>query len=348
MLGRSFSADGKPHELSVSPTGKVLIASDTPRDIDAHTVGAQAAAQASGRPDMIDPINDLAGLIRAHEARLAAVRTEEVRSLEPSDPKNARFFAVIDRIVAMARAVWTAIHYSGVPGEIGHQLPSGLGRVAPYGRQRQPPRAPGLLAEHVLPDSWVSDAFENAGLARLDDRQYDQMTTVLIYETAAGRKTNKPGAGDNTIVRDVLMGRANASSAAGVLTNRVDITMHAVEDDHAAMKREHEILPTRDRVTEFAGRQMLEIVRFARENAKATVKRSSDFEGSRRLVIRATELIAGADANPRFATQASKLVGDLSRWLTTHSAEAPPATRILIAEVRTRVVQEQSRRGGGA
>ena len=177
--------------------------------------------------------------------------------LELSDPKNARFFAVIDRIVAMARAVWTAIHYSGVPGEIvATSPPSGLGRVAPYGRQRQPPRAPGLLAEHVLPDSvglrcvrkcWPG-ATGRPPVGPNDD------CPASLSETAAGRKTNKPGAGDNTIVRDVLMGRANASSAAGKCQrNRVDITMHAVEDDHAAMKREHEILPTRDRVTEFAG-----------------------------------------------------------------------------------------------
>jgi hypothetical protein len=342
LLRKPFSADGKDHTLTVNKAGKILIASDGGLTMDEHHRGAREAARASGRTDMLPSIEELNALRLRHEAHFAAVREQEVASLDPNDPKNRPFFAAIDSIIAMVRQIWTVIHYSGRPGEANVVTPSGLGNIAPHARQITP--RPNLESEHVLPRKWLSNVFEHiAGLQPLNDRQYAQMTTILIYKGAADIKT-EGDEGDNTGMRNLLTGEEGIGNPGPAVVTRVDLTMRAINTDHQTNQRAGEPLPTRAAVTEAAAIQVGEVVRFVRENSGAAVARGADYEGSRDLISLATSLISAGDSDPKFATKLSSLAGRFSRWLTDFSATAPAKTRIQMSAVHARLVQERDRR----
>jgi hypothetical protein len=275
-----------------------------------------------------------------HEQHFAAIRDQEVGTLDPNHPKNRTFFAAIDTITAMVRRIWTAIHYSGHPGEAHVVTPEGLGNIAPHSRQRSP--RPNLESEHVLPRKWLSNIFEHvAGLKPLSDRQYEQMTTILIHKGAADIKT-EGGQGDNTGLRNILTGEESPANAGPAVVTRVDLTMTAINADHQANQRPGSPMPTRAAVSEAAAIQAGEVVRFVRENSEALGGRGTDFEGSAALVTEARELIEAGDGEP--VSRMSNLIGRVSRWLTDHSATAPVKTRAQLAALHARLVHERDRR----
>ncbi|WP_143087087.1 phage tail protein [Geodermatophilus ruber] len=342
LLRKPFSVEGVSHTLTVNRAGKILIASNSGLTMDAHARGAQEAARASGRTDMLPSIEELNALRLRHEAHFAAVRDQEVANLDPSDPKNRPFLAAIDTIVAMARQIWTVIHYSGRPGEANVVTPDGLGNIAPHARQITP--RPNLESEHVLPRKWLSNIFEHAaGLRPLSDRQYAQMTTILIWKGAADLKT-EGDEGDNTGLRRLLTGEEGIGNAGPSVVTRVDLTMRAINADHQANHRPGEPMPTRAAVSQAAALQVGEVVRFARENADVAMSRGADFEGSQNLISLAASLISAGDSDPKFATKVSNLAGRFSRWLTDHSGTAPASTRAQMSAVHARLLQERDRR----
>jgi hypothetical protein len=326
----------------VNKDGRILIASNGGLTMDEHTHGAREAARASGRHDMLPSIEELNALRLRHEAHFAGVRDQEVANLAPGDPKNRPFFTAIDSIISMARQIWTVIHYSGRPGEANVATPEGLGNIAPHVRQIAP--RPNLESEHVLPRKWLSNIFEHvAGLRPLSDRQYDQMTTILIYKGAADLKT-EGDEGDNTSLRRLLTGEEGFGNAGPSVVTRVDLTMRAINADHQANHRPGAPLPTRAAVSQAAAIQVGEVVRFVRENADAAMSRGADFEGSRHLISQATSLISAGDSDPKFATRLSNLAGRFSRWLTDYSGTAPAATRVQMSAVHARLLRERDQR----
>ena len=129
----------------MNKAGKILIASDNGLTMDQHHEGAVQAAEAGGHADMIPSIEELNALRLSHEEHFAGVRDQEVGTLDPSDPKNRTFFTAIDTITAMVRRIWTAIHYSGHPGQAHVVTPEGLGNIAPH-HARSLPDQPGVGA----------------------------------------------------------------------------------------------------------------------------------------------------------------------------------------------------------
>lgn len=342
LLRRPFTADGKDHTLTVNPAGKILIASNGGLTMDVQNRGAQAAARASGRTDLLPTLAELNVLRLRHEAHFAAVRDSEVNDLDSRDPRNRTFLAAIDSVVDMVRGIWTAVGYSGHPDETHPVAPSGLGNVASHARQITP--RPNLESEHVLPRRWLSNVFEHvAGLQPLSQRQYEQMTTILIHEGAAKLKTY--GAeGDNIGLRNLLTGAEGIGNVGPAIVTRVDLTMTAIKADHRAQQRPGEPQPTRAAVSRAAAIQAGEVVRFARENSGAAVGRGADHEGSRALIARATALISDGGSLPKFASLLSKLTGRFSGWLADHSGSAPAPTRIQMSAVHARLVAEAERR----
>ena len=338
-LRRGFSADGKEHQVSVTSAGRVVIASGDGHTSDEHAAGAKAAAKANNHEDKYDDIDAFSALIKQHEQHFAKVRADEAQGLDPADPKNARFFAAIDEVVGRARALWSYVKYSGnpsAPTAPADGVPKNLGNIAPHGRQ--PNRGADLLSEHVLPQAWLSDQLEAAGVRRLDTRQYEQMTTILIYKSAADIKTNETG-GDNTGLRNILNDIGNPTS---VTIERVDNLMDAINTDHAKQKRPGAALPTRSAVSQAAAIQFSELVRYVRENADTATGGGVDFKGSSALVARVEQLIQGAGTNPKFASEATAALSRLTRWLRDHSTTAPPPTRALVARTREKLEAAKS------
>ena len=343
LLKKPFSADGKSHTLSVSQSGKILIASDGGLPVEGeHERGAKEAARASNRTDMYPTIEQLTALAKTHEAHFAQVKDQEVASLDRNDPKNKKHFDAIELITTMARALWTVIHYSGKPGEVKEEHPEGIGNIAPHGQQKSPRK--GLISEHVLPDKWLSNVFEQvAGLKAFSNRQYQQMTTILIREGAAKRKTNDP-MGDNTGLREILTGKKGVGNAGPTLVHRVDLTMNAIKAEHEESGRGEAPLPTRAAVSEAAAIQMGEVVGFVRENSDAVVGTGADFEGSANLATKAEEALATTGKDDAIRGQFRTAMGNLSTWLRTHSAQAPAPTRTQISALHDRLVEQRDLR----
>ncbi len=326
----------------MNKAGKILIASDDGITMPQHHRGVLQVAQATGRADVYAENDALLALAATHEAEFAQIKDQEVASLDRNDPKNQRYFAALDAIVKMARALWTSVHYSGKPGVVTETPIDGLGNIAPHWRQKRPRE--GLRSEHVLPDAWLSNIFQHiAGLKPLTNRQYDQMTTILVHKGAAHLKTNAD-MGDNTSFRELLTGKARAGDATAALINRVDITMDAIKAEHAASGRSTPQMPTRAAVSEAASIQMGEVVRFVRENSDPVVGPGGDFEGSAKVLSKAQALLDGADTDPKLRSRLSDMMGDLSVWLRNHSASAPAPTRAQVASMHSRLVEERDRR----
>lgn len=339
LLKKPFSADGKSHTVSVDQNGRILIASGGGLPMAEHYRAARAAAQASGRTDLYDDNEQLLALARSHEAHFAQIKDQEVASLDRSDPKNKVHFAAIETIANMARALWTSIHYSGEPGAVNEVPVDGIGNIAPHGQQKTP--RPGLISEHVLPDAWLSNIFQNiAGLKALSNRQYQQMTTILIRKDAAASKTNAD-MGDNTKFRDHLTGKDPLGAPTSALMHRVELTNQAIAAEHKSSGRTTPQLPTKAAVSEAAGIQMGEVVRFVRENADAVVGAGADFEGSAQLVARAAPLAGTSSKDEGTKSQLRVLMGNLSSWLREHSAKAPAPTRAQVASSHAQLVAKR-------
>jgi hypothetical protein len=219
-------------------------------------------------------------------------------------------------------------------------IPKGLGNISPHSRQVSP--RTGLESEHVLPRKWLSNTAESVGLSPISERQYGQMTTILIHKGAADIKT-EGDEGDNTKLRNILTGKDGVGNPGPAVVTRVDLTMRAIKDDHTTNKRPGEPLPTRGAVSQAAAIQMGEVVRFVRENSQAAGGTADDYKKSAALVAAAEALIAGAPSNPKFVSKAGRLSGRMTAWLTLNSAEAPPATRVLVSTTQAKLLAERDK-----
>jgi hypothetical protein len=196
----------------------------------------------------------------------------------------------------------------------------------------------------VLPDKGLSNVFEQvAGLKALSNRQYQQMTTILIRVGAAKHKTNE-GMGDNTVIREILTGKKGVGSAGPSLVSRLDLTMNAIKAEHAESGRGEAPLPTRAAVSEAAALQMGDVVRFVRENSDAAGGADTDFEGSANLAKKAEDVLGTTGKDRAIRGQFRTAMGALSTWLRTHSAQAPAPTRTQISVLHDRLVEQRDLR----
>ena len=137
------------------------------------------------------------------------VRARELGGEPELPPPRARLGkAAVDTAVAAIKA-W--VDTNGVPPT---DAP-GLGDVRPYSMQQ--PRFANipvwrLEAEHVIPNGYFNALLEGMRLRRIEQGdEYQQMSTLMIYERAAEWKTSGSGAdeGDAGIIRTIKTWSAN-------------------------------------------------------------------------------------------------------------------------------------------
>ena len=122
--------------------------------------------------------------------------------------RTSRHFAALDTIVAMAKALWTSVHYSGTRALTETPI-DGLGNIA----AARPPEVPatGTISEHVLPDAWLSNIFQHiAGLKPLTNRSRADGDDLVRKGAAVSRPRRH---GRQHEVRKILTARRASGDA---------------------------------------------------------------------------------------------------------------------------------------